>query len=77
MGMDGRLSDSSYKKALKWLGREKLVCERCGEELHPGDRIHRSGRVYLRKNPYNGRLHPNENCRFYHAECFERLFLEL
>jgi hypothetical protein len=70
------LTKSSRTKYLNWLGREKLVCDRCGEELFPGDLIHRCGRVLCRKNSCDLDLSGNKNCRFYHSKCFEELFFD-
>lgn len=72
------LSRGFHKKFRAWLHRERLVCFRCGEELHPGDQIHRCGQVKVvdHRDPQK-RYVGNVNCRLYHARCFESLFLEV
>jgi hypothetical protein len=72
-----QLTEGSQRRYLNWLRREKLVCIGCGEELRPGDEIHRCGKLLRRENQFDVKLSGNKNCRFYHAECFEGLFLEL
>ena len=74
MGHDGVFSEGNYKKLLSWLDRSRLVCVSCGRDLHPGDQFHRSGKVIIKDNSF-GVEHGNKNCIFYHAECFEELFL--
>lgn len=73
---DSVLSTRMYRKFLMWLQREKLVCERCGVELHPGDLIHRCGSVFATNTQWGAR-EPNKSCRFYHEECFQSLYIEL
>jgi hypothetical protein len=70
------LSMGNYRKFLNWLGRERLVCAVCGEELHPGDEIHRCGKLKVKYNQL-GDEHGNKNCRFYHSGCFQGLYIEL
>jgi hypothetical protein len=76
LGIDLTLTHAGYRKYLNWLGREKLFCERCGREIRPGDKIHRSGKLYARKNQWDDEISGNENCRFYHRNCFEELLIE-
>lgn len=71
------LKKGSLRRYLNWLGRERLVCECCGEELHPGDEIRRVGKVLWRKNPWDLQVLGNKNCRFYHRSCHNSLYLEL
>ncbi len=75
MGSDHVLSKGNYRKFLGWLGREKLECFRCGKELVPGDEVHRCGQLRIKYNQL-GDERENKFCRFYHAECFEELFIE-
>jgi hypothetical protein len=69
------LTSRVYHQYLARLGLEKLVCERCGKELHIGEEIHRAGSLIIRKNQWPEEA-GNPNCRFYHAECFEGLYIE-
>jgi len=69
------LTKGNYTKFLGWLERERLLCEKCGEEIHPGDEIHRCGKMYARENQW-GEPQGNPRCRLYHSECFEELFFE-
>lgn len=73
---DSVLSNRMYRKFLIWLERDILVCASCGEEIRPGDLIHRCGRVFVKHNPWGDRR-PNKRCRLYHAECFQSLYIEL
>ena len=76
MGSDLFLAERDHKRYLKWLGRERLICEVCGEEILAGSMIHRAGELHIKENPWADEVVSNENCRLYHIECFEGLFLE-
>ena len=51
-----------------------IACARCGEELHPGDEIHRIGRVYSKNNQWR-QICGNKNCRLYHEDCYTSMFI--
>ena len=73
MGINTQLTRSSFSKYLNWLGVKALVCFRCGDDLLPGDYIHRCGHIRI-KNKFR-EVYVNPHCRFYHSRCFEGLFL--
>jgi len=75
MGVDLRLTPGSHCKYLKWLQAEKLICDRCGKEIHPGDVVHRNGRVYGVKNYGDKHVIPLGSCRFWHLSCYEELLI--
>jgi hypothetical protein len=70
------LSRRIHSKLLKWLGREQLICEVCGEEIRPGDHVHRCGKVSVWENQWAEERSGNPFCRFYHSECFGGLYIE-
>ncbi len=75
MGTDLTLTERGYRKYLNWLGREKLFCFRCGKEIHAGDQIQRAGKLLIFHNQWDESPLGNDACRFYHAECYEQLFI--
>lgn len=77
MGTELILSEGGHTKYLRWLKLDQLICVRCGKVIHPGDQIHRSGKVYTIKNPWEKRCNPLGSCRFWHLKCYEELFVEL
>ena len=76
LGADLTLTQTGYRKYLNWLGKEKLFCFKCGEEIFPGDQIHRCCKVLVMNNLWDQDLSANDHCRFYHAECYDELFIE-
>ena len=75
MGIELLLTEGGLRKYLGWLKLEKIVCARCGGDILPGDMIHRSGKVFAFRNPWEKRCHPLGGCRFWHLECYEGLFV--
>jgi hypothetical protein len=76
LGTDLILTHSGYRRYLNWLVREKLFCFSCGKEIHAGDQIHRSGKVLVFHNQWDESPSGNGACRFYHAVCYDELFIE-
>lgn len=76
MGMDGQFTHSNFVKTLKWLGRKRIFCFRCGGELHPGDEYHRAGKLLIYDSHRSCEPSGNPFCRYYHRSCFEEMFLE-
>jgi len=70
-----QLTEGGRQKYLGWLKRERIVCERCGKEIHPGDWIHRSGRIYFFRNPWEKKCVPLDCCRFWHLSCYAELLI--
>lgn len=76
MAIDGLFSESGYKRVLNWLGKEKLICERCEREILPGDEYHRAGNLLIWDPVNRVERIGNPNCRFYHRSCFEEMLIE-
>jgi hypothetical protein len=64
---EGTLTETWRSKLLKRMGREELICYRCGERVEIGCEI----RSYTRAGT------PRHHMRLYHRKCFEELFLVL
>lgn len=72
-----QLTERGRQKYLAWLKLKKLTCARCGGEIHPGDQIHRSGRIYFFRNPWELKGKPGSDARFWHLSCYEELFVDV
>jgi len=64
-------------RILKWRGEEQLLCFRCSERIQVGDRIHRNNSGGCQRAVYPSKYSHRKRVRFYHAECYEEMFVAL
>ena len=58
------MSDSVYRRLLKLRNAERILCERCGKEIKPGQKV-------MAKLSVNGRT------KYYHLDCWNACFIEI
>ena len=73
----GILTVSSLSHYRAWLKRAQLFCCRCGGELNVGDSFRRTGKVLVFRNGSYLKRVPNDDCRFYHSECWDGIYIDV